>query len=310
MIKTYNGEQLVSIGIPTYNRPVLLRRALKKLTTQTYKNLEIIVSDNASPGNETANVVAEFMAHDPRISYFRQLKNLGVHNNYFFVFEKAKGEFYMWAADDDQWEPWFVERCVEALVQTPKRVAAITEVQYVGNNSPYPFFSEGYAFYRCSSPRNEMLYVLDNNYGNLIYSIFRRDALMTKGNLFWEVAQLTTYNEITPLLHAAQCGVFIVLPEIGMYKQVPENVYLQARWEYIGGRLPRPRVNSFASIYQTVKYHVAVYHDIKKGATLLSLDADTRKTILKRAKTNLFKHVMFMIVGYKPVNRKRKGGKA
>src|SRR6185369_14932342 len=53
---------LVSVGVPTYSRPEGLRRALRALTEQTYENLEIIVSDNASPGTETSDVVGEFSA--------------------------------------------------------------------------------------------------------------------------------------------------------------------------------------------------------------------------------------------------------
>ena len=50
-------QPLVSIGIPTYDRPEGLRRTLAVRNGQTYANLEIIVSDNASPGDETEQVV-------------------------------------------------------------------------------------------------------------------------------------------------------------------------------------------------------------------------------------------------------------
>ena len=305
MIKTYIDRMLVSIGIPTYNRPVLLRRALKQLTTQTYKKLEIIVSDNASPGNETANVVAELMAHDSRISYFRQKKNLGAHNNFFFVFEKAKGEFYMWAADDDQWEPWFVERCVEILMQIPERVAAISEVQYIGTEYPYPFFSQDTAFYnnvQHNNKRDALQYLLDHNYDNLIYSVFKRDALTLNGTLFWNSYGQTSCNEIPALLYATLKGGFIVLPQVGMYKEVPENVYMQAMWESVGGTFPQGRciIRSMQSIWETWKYHMAVLKDIRKSIVLLPIDTDVKNAVLSHAKFNLFKHFFWMLIGYKP----------
>ena len=43
-----NKHPLVSVGIPTYNRPKGLKRLLKQIQNQTYKNIEIIVSDNCS----------------------------------------------------------------------------------------------------------------------------------------------------------------------------------------------------------------------------------------------------------------------
>ena len=108
---------LVSVGIPTYNRPDGLRRTLECITGQTYKNLEIIVSDNCSPGPGTEAVVREFMARDSRIQYYRQGENKGPTFNFKFVLEKATGEYFMWAADDDEWESHFIYRLLDFLIQ-------------------------------------------------------------------------------------------------------------------------------------------------------------------------------------------------
>ena len=85
-------KPLISVGIPTYNRPKELRHALKSVVSQKYKNLEIIVSDNCSPGKETQNVVKEFTDKDLRIKYYRQEENKGAAFNFKFVLEKAMGE--------------------------------------------------------------------------------------------------------------------------------------------------------------------------------------------------------------------------
>ena len=45
---TIAAQSLVSIGMPTYNRPQELRIALQGIVDQSYQNLEIIVSDNAT----------------------------------------------------------------------------------------------------------------------------------------------------------------------------------------------------------------------------------------------------------------------
>lgn len=108
-------QPLVSIGIPTYNRPDGLRVTLQCLMGQTYPNLEIIVSDNASPGDQIEKLVQEFMATDPRIQYVRQSKNIGIIKNFQFVLEKATGEFFMWAADDDEWDSSFVDFCLKNI---------------------------------------------------------------------------------------------------------------------------------------------------------------------------------------------------
>lgn len=118
-MKSYSGGQetrpLISVGIPTFNRPDQLHRTLLELTRQTYANIEIIVSDNASPSAETDLIVREFVATDPRIKYFRQTENIGIHPNFQFVLSKAVGEYFIWAADDDWHEPDFIESLWEVL---------------------------------------------------------------------------------------------------------------------------------------------------------------------------------------------------
>jgi glycosyltransferase involved in cell wall biosynthesis len=118
----------VSVGIPTYNRPAGLRRTLDCITSQTYGNLEILVSDNCSAGTDTADVVREFQARDPRVHSFRQPTNLGIDGNFKFLLDKATGPLFFWAADDDEWTPDFVQVCVDRLgnagsVMTGMRVA-------------------------------------------------------------------------------------------------------------------------------------------------------------------------------------------
>jgi glycosyltransferase involved in cell wall biosynthesis len=107
-------QPLVSVGIPTYNRPVGLRRTLQHICNQTYSNLEIIVSDNASPGSETEATVREFSAADARIKYFRQPANVGISANFRFVLDNSSGDYFMWAADDDEWDASFIETCLAA----------------------------------------------------------------------------------------------------------------------------------------------------------------------------------------------------
>jgi glycosyltransferase involved in cell wall biosynthesis len=109
------NEPLVTIGIPTYNRPDGLRRTLTEITQQSYTNLDIIISDNDSSGADTERVVREFMRNDQRIRYFKQTTNLGIHPNFQFVLEQAQGKYFAWSADDDWHEPEFIQSLVEAI---------------------------------------------------------------------------------------------------------------------------------------------------------------------------------------------------
>ena len=122
---------LVSVGILTYNRPKGLRKTLECITGQTYKNLEIIVSNNCSPESDTDDVVREFMVIDPRIQYYRQAENKGQTFNFKFVFERSIGEYFMWAADDDEWEPLFVDTLLLRLEKYSEISVAMSGVKRI-----------------------------------------------------------------------------------------------------------------------------------------------------------------------------------
>ena len=111
-MRTQATDPLVSVGIPTYNRPEGLKRTLECLVNQTYRHLDIIVSDNGSPDDRTQTVVRQFMRGDERIRFYRQPHNLGWDENFKFVLRQARGPFFFFAADDDEWTPDFVAVCL------------------------------------------------------------------------------------------------------------------------------------------------------------------------------------------------------
>jgi glycosyltransferase involved in cell wall biosynthesis len=173
-----NSEQaLVSVGIPTYNRAEGLRRTLQCITAQTYANLEILVSDNCSPAPETERVTREFMASDPRIRYVRQPEGLGVSGNFRFVLKQAGGEFFMWAADDDEWDPDFVRQCVRGfdaggVVSVMPQMRTLYRVQGAFRPAKFPRFAPAQsaaermtAFLRCLTP-------------SLFYGLHRREHIL------------------------------------------------------------------------------------------------------------------------------------
>ena len=112
-----NKTALVSVGIPTYNRPDGLERTLKCITNQTYKNLEIVVSDNCSTDLHIQKLVKSIQEKDSRVHYFRQKENIGSFSNFKFVLEQSTGEYFMWAADDDTWEDFYVAKLIHEFEQ-------------------------------------------------------------------------------------------------------------------------------------------------------------------------------------------------
>jgi glycosyltransferase involved in cell wall biosynthesis len=125
---------LVSIGIPTYNRAVTLRRAIESAARQTYPNIEIIISDNASTDGTEA-LCREWAASSANIVYIRRDVNQGAVNNFLSARDAARGEYFLWLADDDWIDADYVERCAEFLGRNPDYVLAYGRDRYVNGST-------------------------------------------------------------------------------------------------------------------------------------------------------------------------------
>jgi len=106
------ADSLVTIGIPTYNRADgYLREALESALMQTYRNLEIVVSDNCSTDN-TEGIVRGYA--DSRVRYIKQPTPLAPNDNFNFCLDQAKGNYFLLLHDDDKVDPDFIEVCLRA----------------------------------------------------------------------------------------------------------------------------------------------------------------------------------------------------
>jgi glycosyltransferase involved in cell wall biosynthesis len=112
----------VTIAIPTYNRLTFLRQAIDSALSQTYSNIQVIVSDNASDDG-TAEFVASI--RDPRLLFLRQETNIGILRNWNACVERATGEFFLLLSDDDYLEKPALEKLVGTVIAAkhPDQVA-------------------------------------------------------------------------------------------------------------------------------------------------------------------------------------------
>ena len=108
---------LVSIMIPTYNRPQFFELALQSAQRQNYENLEIIVCDN-STDDRTEALIEKYLG-DPRLCYHRN-KTAKTKEENFAPFEHlAKGEYLQWLMDDDILLDGKIEKMMQAFRKNP-----------------------------------------------------------------------------------------------------------------------------------------------------------------------------------------------
>ena len=121
---------LVSVIIPTFNRPKYFTLALESALKQTYRNIEVIVSDN-STDDDTETLMQEYISNDPRIKYFRH-KNFTANDNWSFCrhYNNPDAEYVNWLMDDDLFYPRKIEVMVEIYRNNPD-VSLVTSIRDV-----------------------------------------------------------------------------------------------------------------------------------------------------------------------------------
>ncbi len=113
-----NEYPLVSVVIPTYSRPLFLKRCINSVLQQSYTDFEIIVVDDNSPESgarrETEKVMQDYL-NDRRITYVKHSENRNGSAARNTGWKIAKGKYITFVDDDDEIDKDKLVRQVECL---------------------------------------------------------------------------------------------------------------------------------------------------------------------------------------------------
>lgn len=128
--------------VPTYRRPLLLKRAVLSVLNQSYPHFIVQILDNAS-GDATQDVARELMRQDARVRYHRHEENVGSLNNIIFGIQRIDTEYFSILSDDDLLMPGFFENGLDAHEQASGQLAFVAERVVVVDEhgrfaAPYP----------------------------------------------------------------------------------------------------------------------------------------------------------------------------
>lgn len=147
-------EPLVTIAIPTRNRVSLLPRALRSARAQSYANIEIVVSNNASTDG-TPVFLSEIS--DAKVRVYHQESMLSMLGNYNFCLDKAVGEYFLLLSDDDWIDHDFVEKCIGRIHGKPN-------IKWVYTQAKIHYESEQQGHLSLAGPATESGVHLIRNY--------------------------------------------------------------------------------------------------------------------------------------------------
>lgn len=132
---------LISVVIPTYKRPHLLREAVKSVLAQTYRPIELVIVDDGSLDDTFAQIQAmgaQVQAAGVTPS-FHTKPNGGVASTRNFGMARARGDLIALLDDDDLFMPTKLEKQAAAIMATGADASCCqVERRMGGKNRPYP----------------------------------------------------------------------------------------------------------------------------------------------------------------------------
>lgn len=121
-------EKLVSICIPTYNRPNFLNESITSCINQNYSNLEILIGDDSD--NDITRLMVDKFFQMTNIKYFKNEIGKGEAENINYLIDRAAGEYIIVLHDDDM----LVESSIQEMVTTINtdiNISAVFGLQYI-----------------------------------------------------------------------------------------------------------------------------------------------------------------------------------
>jgi glycosyltransferase involved in cell wall biosynthesis len=201
----------VAIGLPVHNGEDFIERAIESILAQTYRNFELVISDNGST-DRTRDICEHYAGGDDRIRYFRYEVNRGAGWNYENARSLARGsDFYKWAAHDDVIAPTFLERCVAALDKDADAVLAFSGVAAIDAAGEVTRLKHRQVEAIAASPMRRLRAVVSTTANpEAVFGLMRRSALAhTRGQgdyissdrvLLAELAVQGTFHEVPEVL--------------------------------------------------------------------------------------------------------------
>lgn len=133
-LKLNNSHPLVSVIIPCYNAEKYVDSAVRSIINQTYKNLEIIVTDDCSTDGTFA-ILKKFATEDSRIKLYKNEINLKIVKTLNKMVQLAKGKYIARMDADDISLPNRIEKQVEFLEENPDIAFCGTNAFIINENS-------------------------------------------------------------------------------------------------------------------------------------------------------------------------------
>jgi len=203
----------LTIGLPVFNGAPFLQATVESVLSQSFRDFELLISDNAST-DDTEAIGRAVAAIDPRVTYRRNATNLGLVRNLNLLVPYARGRLFKWAAADDILRPGYLERCVATIDAAPDVVLAYPQTEFVDAEGATLDLDDPGWHLVSDDPSERLLYAIRaEQFVNAILGVIRTDALRR-----------------TRLIAPYAGGDYRLLAELsvmGKFVEIPERLYVR-----------------------------------------------------------------------------------
>lgn len=142
----------VSIVIPVYNGEKFLGSSIESVISQTFKDWELILVDDAST-DRSLEVMKGYEKKDSRIRVISNEKNSGISDSLNNGFKVAKGKYYSWSSDDNMYKSTAIEEMYKYLTAKAGRCFVFCDMDVIdkyGNIESAVELTEKDLYFNCA----------------------------------------------------------------------------------------------------------------------------------------------------------------
>lgn len=178
-------QPLVSVLVYNYNYGKYLSECFDSILEQTYPNIEIIFSDNAST-DDSWDIACKYAKENPdKIHIARNRKNFGADANLLNCHAGNRGNYYCIIGSDDVLAPTYVETLVNVMLNDTNIAFVMTHryiIDALGNRTDEPPFYDGN--YKLFPPSQNTVYMMAAVNPSVSQIMYRPDTPDNLANIF------------------------------------------------------------------------------------------------------------------------------
>lgn len=123
-------DELVSVIMPTFNSGHLLKNSIDSILNQTYRHLELLITDDHSTDEETLSILRQYCQKDERVDVLFLDTNHGPGFSRDCSINRAKGRYIAFCDSDDCWFPEKLERQIAFMTEKQTAVCYASYIMF------------------------------------------------------------------------------------------------------------------------------------------------------------------------------------